>query len=87
MIHTHIFYTYPDEAMARLRELLRPDIKLTVGEEIAPETTILVNGRPTREQLDSLPHLQAVIVPWAGLPRIWPHCPRLSPSGHPQFAP
>jgi phosphoglycerate dehydrogenase-like enzyme len=29
----------------------------------------LVNGRPTREQLDNLPHLRAVIVPWAGLPR------------------
>lgn len=69
MIHTHIFYTYPDEAMTRLRELLRPDVKLTAGEAIAPETRILVNGRPTREQLDSLPHLQAVIVPWAGLPR------------------
>jgi phosphoglycerate dehydrogenase-like enzyme len=69
MIHTHIFYTYPDGAMAHLRGLLHPEIELTVGEEIAPETTILVNGRPTREQLDNLPHLQAVIVPWAGLPR------------------
>jgi phosphoglycerate dehydrogenase-like enzyme len=69
MIHTHIFYTYPDGVMAHLRGLLHPDIELTVGEEIAPETTILVNGRPTREQLDNFPHLQAVIVPWAGLPR------------------
>jgi phosphoglycerate dehydrogenase-like enzyme len=69
MTHTHIFYTYPDEAVAHLRGLLHPDIELTVGQEIAPETTILVNGRPTREQLDNLPHLQAVIVPWAGLPR------------------
>jgi phosphoglycerate dehydrogenase-like enzyme len=69
MMHVHIFYTYPDEAMAHLRRLLRPEISLTAGEEIVPETTILVNGRPTREQLDNLPHLQAVIVPWAGLPR------------------
>ena len=82
MLHTHIFYTYPDEAMAQLRGLLRPDIKLTVGETVAPETMILVNGRPTRDQLDNLPHLQAIIVPWAGLPRnlaaIMPDYPHLT---------
>ncbi|MFO7539203.1 MAG: 2-hydroxyacid dehydrogenase [Chloroflexota bacterium] len=69
MIHVHISPTYPEEAMAHLRGLLRPEVGLTSGETIAPETTVLVNGRPTPEQLDRLPHLQAIIVPWAGLPR------------------
>lgn len=69
MIHVHIYYTYPDDVLAYLRDLLHPAIGLTVGEDVAPETTILVNGRPTRTQLDNLPQLQTIIVPWAGLPR------------------
>jgi len=48
---------------------LHPDIQLTIGETIpATPVHILINGRPPREDLLAHPELQALIIPWAGLP-------------------
>ncbi|MFN2188222.1 MAG: NAD(P)-dependent oxidoreductase, partial [Candidatus Promineifilaceae bacterium] len=47
-------------------------IALTTGDlgSFAPETQILIAGRPTQEQVESCPKLQTVIIPWAGLPDV-----------------
>lgn len=51
-----------------LREELPEGITVTTGETPHPETKILVWGRPSIEQMRSLPLLRAVIVPFTGVP-------------------
>jgi phosphoglycerate dehydrogenase-like enzyme len=56
--------------MAHLRQRLVPGIHLTTGPQLPlpPAYQILVAGRPQREEITASPHLQALIVPWAGIP-------------------
>lgn len=56
--------------MAELQRRLDAGIELTTGPELpAPATyRILVAGRPQPQELTASPHLQALIVPWAGIP-------------------
>jgi phosphoglycerate dehydrogenase-like enzyme len=58
------------EAMADLRRRLDASIHLTTGPElpVPPTYHILVAGRPHRHELAGSPNLQALIVPWAGIP-------------------
>ena len=65
--HVHFIYERSEEADQILQAHLDSSIQLTQGEEIPPETEILVGGRPSREQLAS-PNLKSLIIPWAGLP-------------------
>jgi phosphoglycerate dehydrogenase-like enzyme len=61
---------YGDEAMSHLRDRLSPEIALTVGPTL-PEPAgfqVLIAGRPEREHILASPWLQALIVPWAGIP-------------------
>lgn len=56
-----------------LRNLLRslhPDVVLTTGPELPADASVhvLVAGRPRAEHLAACPDLQAVIIPWAGIP-------------------
>jgi phosphoglycerate dehydrogenase-like enzyme len=56
--------------VSRLRADLHSDITLTLGPDL-PEPAgyhILVAGRPQRKDLTASPNLQALVVPWAGLP-------------------
>ncbi|MFZ0546722.1 MAG: 2-hydroxyacid dehydrogenase [Candidatus Promineifilaceae bacterium] len=56
------------ESLELLKEHLRPGIKVTIGEIPSdPDYHVLVTGRPSLEQLQASPNLQAVIVPWAGV--------------------
>jgi phosphoglycerate dehydrogenase-like enzyme len=66
---------YPDAPDQKhidlLKSLLLPDIHLTTGSDLPanPGYHILVDGRPSPEQLQVSPHLHTVIIPWAGIPR------------------
>lgn len=40
----------------------------TRGKEIPPTTQVLIKGIPTREEIAALPGLEAVVVPYAGIP-------------------
>ena len=52
-----------------LQARLDPQVELVTGEHLPPSADyqILVNGRPTPDQLTASPFLQTVIIPWAGL--------------------
>ncbi len=67
----HLLYpSYDQTDLLQFTSKLHPDIHLTHGSD--PPTPvdyrILVAGRPSREQITASPNLQALIVPWAGLP-------------------
>lgn len=64
----HLIST-PDEAsLAVLRANLDTAVSLTFGTDVPANTHILVGGRPSRQQLMASPALQALVIPWAGLP-------------------
>lgn len=69
-INVHILYDYAPEIVAELQGQLDPRINLTtaVNPDGLARGHILVGGRPSREQLQASPDLQALVVPWAGLP-------------------
>lgn len=53
-----------------LKANLHPSISLTAGDEIPPDKDIqvLVTGRPEKKHIDQCPHLQALVIPFAGIP-------------------
>ncbi len=59
-----------DQALAHLRNALDPRIVLTMGSTLPRPARfhILVAGRPKREHLVASPVLQALVIPFAGLP-------------------
>jgi phosphoglycerate dehydrogenase-like enzyme len=61
---------YTQETIADLRSRLHPDVHLTAGLELPSPAAfrILVAGRPERDHLLASPHLEALVVPWAGIP-------------------
>lgn len=58
------------ERRDRLSAAAGPDVSWTVGEDQTPHpaTTVLVAGRPTAEELDALPALTTLVVPYVGVP-------------------
>lgn len=54
-----------------LNALIDSNITLTMGPEVTGQANyhILVGGHPTRELLTKSPALEAVIIPWAGVPK------------------
>jgi phosphoglycerate dehydrogenase-like enzyme len=61
---------YDREGLQLLYSQLHTDIDLTAGPN-PPDPAdyqILVAGRPQREQITASPSLQALVIPWAGLP-------------------
>ncbi|MEM7334964.1 MAG: 2-hydroxyacid dehydrogenase [Chloroflexota bacterium] len=53
-----------------LRNYISDDVCLTTGESVPAEADIhiLINGRPTSEEIENNPNLHTVIIPWAGIP-------------------
>jgi len=47
--------------------LARPELAVSYGDTVPPDTQVLVQGYPTREQLLAAP-LEAMVFPYAGLP-------------------
>ena len=66
----HLTYPPEPENLAYLESIIEDGISLTIGEisQADPAARILVSGRPTREDLASLPDLETLIVPWIGIP-------------------
>jgi phosphoglycerate dehydrogenase-like enzyme len=61
---------YDTESLQLLRSQLHADIDLTAGPN-SPDPAdyqILVAGRPQREHIIASPNMQALVIPWAGLP-------------------
>jgi len=67
MPHVHLEDGFEEAQVKMLREALPGEVGLTVGKEMPAETNILVSGRPDPALLDG-EALQAVIVPFAGIP-------------------
>ncbi|MER3413556.1 MAG: hydroxyacid dehydrogenase, partial [Armatimonadota bacterium] len=68
LIRVHLGWQ-PDATFSEaLRKGLPEGVSVTVGDPPHPNTEILVWGRPTLEQLQNLPSLRAVIVPFTGVP-------------------
>ncbi len=69
----NVYYPYievDDPAYQILTEALHPDVNLVVG-ETRPEPAeyhVLVEGRPSVENLTASPNLHTLLIPWAGLP-------------------
>jgi phosphoglycerate dehydrogenase-like enzyme len=82
ILRVHLLHTPADGNLAYLQSLLATAVTLTTGETIDPQTEIVVGGRLSAEQVETLLHLRAVIVPWAGLPRnlaaLLPNYPHLT---------
>jgi phosphoglycerate dehydrogenase-like enzyme len=69
-IRVHLLHPASETALDELRTALRCDVVLTMGPEL-PEPAhyqILVAGRPRREHITASPNLEALIIPWSGLP-------------------
>jgi len=69
-LHVHIPRPHDSEFISRLKALLDSNIKLTVGPDTVPpdDTHVLVGGVPDPEQLRTLSHLKAFVIPFAGVP-------------------
>ena len=75
MMRLNVYYPYievGDEAYQILTGALDEVIELTVGatRPDPAEYHILVEGRPSAENLTASPNLHTLLIPWAGLPNI-----------------
>lgn len=68
MLHAHIQYQHLTKLEHLIRPLLNQEVVLTTGQNIAPDTQVLVTEHCTAAQLDQLEHLRRVLLPCAGLP-------------------
>ncbi len=66
--HVHIGWDIDVEHLNRLIHLLGKCVVITTGDTAPSATRILIKGRPTADELDSLKSLEAFIIPFAGLP-------------------
>ncbi|HET6444427.1 MAG TPA: 2-hydroxyacid dehydrogenase [candidate division Zixibacteria bacterium] len=73
-VNLSVHYLFPPDAeyLDYLCGQLDPGISLSTsdGESLPAETRILIAGRPKIEHLEACPDLNALIIPWAGLPDI-----------------
>jgi phosphoglycerate dehydrogenase-like enzyme len=69
-VSAHVLNPLDNSSMEYLRGLLDARVHLTQGPELPddPGYDILIAGRPAREHLTVSSHLDAVIIPWSGLP-------------------
>jgi len=67
-MHAHLLYTPDADHLDYLHSVLSPAVTLTVGDTPNASATILVSGRPTREQLTACPDARMLVIPFAGLP-------------------
>lgn len=68
----HLLREIDAAVLAQLRAKLDPSVRLSVGQKSLPQQTdydILVAGRPQHEDITVSPNLQALIIPFAGIPQ------------------
>lgn len=70
MLKVHMLAAPEDAYLQTLRAKLDPVITLTTGDPIPnpADIQVLVEGHPKRDHLVACPHLQALIIPFAGFP-------------------
>jgi phosphoglycerate dehydrogenase-like enzyme len=71
MISVHLLGpSNSQDALDYLRSRLSPQIRLTSGPDLPDpaDYQILISGHPQREHVTASPNLQALVVPWAGIP-------------------
>lgn len=67
--NVHLAFNLDEMLLTQLRSKVADDVQLTCGEMPEnPAYHMLVTGRPSREQLDTSPNLQALVIPFAGMP-------------------
>jgi phosphoglycerate dehydrogenase-like enzyme len=66
----HLVFPLAPDIEAYLRERLDDNIRLTIGDAPPPDLRALASGRPTAEQLRSLPDLDLLLIPFVGLPPV-----------------
>jgi phosphoglycerate dehydrogenase-like enzyme len=69
-LHVHLHHPPADNHREELEGLLDPGVVLTVGAEPPDPArySVLVSGRPSQELLDASSHLEALVIPFAGVP-------------------
>lgn len=69
-MRVHLLRKPEPKLLAVLQSSLDPQIDLTFGtlEKDCGEIRILVAGRPSRTELETLPDLEILIIPWTGIP-------------------
>lgn len=67
-LNLHLSFKPDNANLDRLRAATPDDVVVTAGDDIPTETHVLVSGRPTRAQLDELPDLRVLLIPFVGLP-------------------
>ena len=69
--HAHIIHPPQGTARHHLLDFVSPALTVSFGDGLIPtETSVLVTGRPTQEQLAACPELRALIIPYAGVPAV-----------------
>lgn len=68
LIRVHLGWQPHTTFLEALDQCLPRGITVTVGDEPHPETTILVQGRPSPDLMRNLVSLRAVVVPFTGVP-------------------
>ncbi|MBE9474229.1 MAG: hypothetical protein IMY85_05005, partial [Chloroflexi bacterium] len=69
-LKVHYFTDPQANTLEVLRSNLGTGIQLSTGKEIPHQAAyqVLINGTPTRQHLDASPHLNTLIIPYAGVP-------------------
>ena len=69
-LKVHFLEALEESLHVHLRSLLSPNVHLSIGQAIpnSKRVQILIAGRPEREQLESCENLEALIIPFAGVP-------------------
>ena len=69
-LHVHFYRITFTDHYEQFCSLLDQDIHITSGEELPSKSTfdVLVHPTPNRQWLEASPNLQAIVIPWAGIP-------------------
>ncbi len=67
-LHLHLLHPPDPEHLALLEVQLAPEITLSTGLDVPRATQVLVAGRPEARHLSPCADLEALIIPFAGLP-------------------
>ncbi len=70
MLHAHLLHEPPADHLAYLHRSLHDDVIITAGDDMPENVQILIAGRPNREHLERVPALEALLIPFAGLPAV-----------------
>lgn len=69
-MRVHVSGEMEAELVERLERRLRGNVELTIGKDVPEDCTVLVKGVVSKEDLAGLSNLEAIVVPWAGLPAL-----------------